>query len=154
MPVGSSRGGIETTASAALSGSGRLLTGTAATLLWVPTWAGIAFAVLRYRLFEIDLIIRRTLVYALLSAFVAGLYAASITLVQRVTIAATGQQSDVVVVFIVLVAATSLWPANTRFQGLVDRSFKQSASLPRHWRDTSTATWRCGFMSSIAFSTA
>ena len=119
-------GQLLATASAALSGSGPLLTGTAATSLWVPTWAGIAFAVLRYRLFEMDLIIRRTLVYALLSALVAGLYTASITLVQRVTIAATGQQSDIVVVFIVLVAATSLWPANTRLQGLVDRSFKQS----------------------------
>jgi hypothetical protein len=118
-------GQLLATVSGALSGSGPLLTGTAATLLWVPTWAGIAFAVLRYRLFEIDLIIRRTLVYALLSAFVAGLYAASITLVQRVTIAATGQQSDIVVVFSVLLAATGLWPANKRLQDLVDRSFKQ-----------------------------
>jgi len=115
------------------------LSGTAATLLWVPTWVGVAVAVLRFRLFDIDLIIRRTLVYAPLTAFVAGLYAASVTLVQRLTVAATGQQSDVVVVFIVLVAATTLWPVNNRLQALVDRAFKDTgdsqATLSTHARD-------------------
>jgi len=41
--------------------------------------------------------------------------------------AATGQQSDIVVGFIVLVAATSLWPINQRLQTLVDRAFKKPA---------------------------
>ena len=118
-------GQLLATLSSGTAGGVPVLSGTAATLLWVPTWVGIAVAVLRFRLFDIDFIIRRTLAYAPLTAFLAGLYAASVTLVQRLTMAATGQQSDIVVGFIVLVAATSLWPINQRLQTLVDRAFKQ-----------------------------
>ncbi len=47
-------------------------------------------AILRYHLFEIDLLINRTLVYVTLTAILAGIYTASVTLMQRLFIALTG----------------------------------------------------------------
>ena len=57
-------------------------------LLGLP--AGVGVAVLRYRLYDIDRIINRTLVYGLLTAVLALVYAASVVALQRVFVALTG----------------------------------------------------------------
>ena len=95
----------------------------------------IGVAVLRYRLWEIDLIINRTLVYVPLTAIVAGLYAASLTLSQRAFIAMTGQPSDLSLALAVLVLAGTFTPIKERLQGLVDRHFRNQAEPQTSLRD-------------------
>jgi hypothetical protein len=96
--------------------------------------ATIGVAVLRYRLFDIDLVIRRTLVYVPLTAALAGIYAASIVLFQRLFIAFTGNKSDGAVILSTLILATTFTPIKNAFQARVDRSFRETADLDRRLR--------------------
>jgi hypothetical protein len=91
----------------------------------LPIAAGIA--VLRYGLYEIDTIINRALVYGLLTAVIAGLYTASIGLMQRVSHALTGADSEATIVVTTIVIVTAFTPIKTRLQALVDRRFKEAA---------------------------
>lgn len=84
----------------------------------------LAIAILRYRLYEIDIIINRALVYGGLTAILAGLYSASISLFQKLFIAVTGEQSDAAIVLTTLVLAAAFTPLRTRLQAAVDRRFK------------------------------
>jgi hypothetical protein len=86
--------------------------------------AAIAIAVLRYRLYEIDVIINRTLVYGALSAVLAGVYTASITLSQRVFMAVTGERSDAAIVLTTLIVAATFTPLKARLQSAVDRRIR------------------------------
>lgn len=88
----------------------------------IPAAAGIA--VLRYRLYDIDTVINRTLVYGLLTAVLAGLYAASVGLIQRIFQALTGETSDAAIVLTTLLVVTAFTPARNALQRLVDRRFK------------------------------
>src|SRR5438093_1211423 len=74
----------------------------------LPTAAGIA--ILRYRLYEIDVIINRTVVYVGLTAVLAGLYTAAVALFQRTIVALTGESSDLAVVMTLFVLATVFTP--------------------------------------------
>jgi hypothetical protein len=84
----------------------------------LPLAAGIA--ILKHRLFDIDVIISTTLTYAMLTALVAGLYGGVTTLVQRLSVLVAGQQSDGTLI----VAAIAFTPVKNRLQGVVDRRFK------------------------------
>lgn len=95
----------------------------------------IGVAVLRYRLWDIDLIINRTLVYVPLTAIVAGLYAASLTLSQRAFIAMTGQPSDLSLALAVLVLASAFTPIKQRLQDVVDRRFRGQAEPQASLKD-------------------
>src|SRR5918999_6490736 len=64
--------------------------------LSVPIAIGVA--ILRYRLYEIDLIVNRTLVYGSLSAMLVALYFGGIVVLQRIFVTLTGQQSTLAVV--------------------------------------------------------
>ena len=88
--------------------------------------AAIAIAILRYRLYEIDLIINRTLVYGALSAILAGVYTASITLSQRLFTAITGERSDAAIVLTTLIVAATFTPLKTRLQAIVDARLKSA----------------------------
>jgi hypothetical protein len=83
----------------------------------------IGVAILRYRLYEIDRIISRTLVYGLLTAVLAGLYAASVGLMQRVSQAVTGANTDAAVVLTTLIVVTAFTPVKSGLQRVVDRRF-------------------------------
>jgi hypothetical protein len=87
----------------------------------IPVAIGIA--VLRYRLYEIDLIINRTLVYVLLTAMVAGLYSATVALMERIMTGA-GESSDVAIVITTLVVVVVFTPVKNAVQATVDRRFK------------------------------
>jgi hypothetical protein len=80
-----------------------------------------AAAILRYRLYDIDLIINRTIVYASLTAVLAGLYSASITLFRFVIEAVAGGSSQATVVLTTLVLAAMFTPVKNRLQEAVDR---------------------------------
>lgn len=89
----------------------------------VPIAVGVA--VLRYRLYEIDTIINRAIVYGLLTAIVAGASAAAIALTQRLFSGLIGAAGDLTIVFITLGVVAAVNPIKTKLQALVDRRFKE-----------------------------
>ncbi len=107
-------------------------------LAFLATFIGLALlpvaigiAVLRYRLYDIDVIIRRTVVYVPLTAILAGLYAASTALFQKAFILATGQRSDGAVIASTLILATLFTPIRGWLQGIVDRRFRDQLDAER-----------------------
>jgi hypothetical protein len=96
-------------------------------ILMLPIGAGIG--VLRYRLFDIDVIINHTLVYGSLTAVLAAIYFAGVLGAQQLTRILTGQekpQSPVVIVVTTLVIAALFQPLRRRFQRFIDRRFYRS----------------------------
>lgn len=83
-------------------------------------------AILRYRLFDIDLVINRTLVYGPLTAILAGLFAALIRIVQSFFVAVTGEKSDAAIVITTLVVTAAFQPLRARLQKMVDAHFKNA----------------------------
>ena len=96
------------------------------TLVLVP--ASVLVAVTRYRLYEIDTLINRTLVYVPLVGIVAGLYAACVALLQRFFVAFTGDTSDGAAVISALILAAVFTPIRKAIEGVVDRRFKPAAA--------------------------
>jgi MFS family permease len=93
---------------------------TAATL---GIYAAVGIAILRYRLYEIDLIINRTLVYATLTATLALSYLGGVVVLQALFRALTGQGSQLAIVASTLAIAALFNPLRRRFQAFVDRLF-------------------------------
>jgi hypothetical protein len=83
------------------------------------------FATLRYRLWEIDVIINRTLVYVPLTALLAGIFAASISATQKLFVAFTGQESDAATVLTTLIVVVAFTPIKDGLQNIVNRRFKE-----------------------------
>lgn len=89
----------------------------------VPIGAGIA--ILRHRLFDIDLVINRTLVYATLSVLLAAVYVGLILLLQALLSPLLGTES-VAVALSTLAVAALFGPLRRRVQDVVDRRFYRS----------------------------
>jgi hypothetical protein len=100
-----------------------LLGYSAALLLLSFLMVSIVVAVLRYRLYDIDIIINRTLVYGSLTAMLVALYFAAIVMLQRIFVLLTGQQSTLAVVASTLLIAALFNPLRRRIQSFIDRSF-------------------------------
>ena len=90
-------------------------------LIAIPISMGIA--ILRYRLYDIDLLLNRTLVYGSLTAALVGLYFGVIVVLQRVFVLFIGQQSTLAVVASTLLIAALFTPLRRRIQSFIDRSF-------------------------------
>jgi hypothetical protein len=90
-------------------------------LVGLPVAIGIA--IFKYRLFEIDLLINRTLVYGSLTATLVALYFGGIVVLQRVFVLLIGQQSTLAVVASTLLIAALFNPLRRRIQSFIDRSF-------------------------------
>jgi hypothetical protein len=90
-------------------------------LAGMPISMGIAIT--RYRLYDIDIIINRTLVYGPLTATLVALYFGGIVLLQSVFVFLTGQQSTLAVVASTLLIAALFNPLRHRMQSFIDRSF-------------------------------
>src|SRR5918998_2824421 len=80
-------------------------------------------AVRRYRLYDIDLLINRTLVYGSLTAVLAGVYLVGIVLFQALFRTLTGQESQLAVVASTLAIAALFTPLRHRIKAFIDRRF-------------------------------
>jgi hypothetical protein len=105
-------------------------------LMWV-WWVGLiltavgvvsspiamALAILRYRLYQIDIIINRTLIYGSLTATLVALYFAVVVLLQSLFVVLIGEKSTLAVVASTVVIAALFNPFRRRIQSVVDRRF-------------------------------
>jgi hypothetical protein len=95
----------------------------------VPIAVGVA--VLRHRLYEIDAVLNRTLVFGALTAILTGAFAALLRLLQAVFVAVTGNESDAATVITTLILATSFVPLKHAIEQVVERRLKgPPATLP------------------------
>ena len=116
-----------------------------AALVCFPISVGIA--IVRYRLYDIDALINRTLVYGSLTATLVALYFGVIMVLQGIFVALTGQQSTLAVVASTLLIAALFTPLRRRIQGFIDRRFYRSKydaakTLEAFWPGCATKqTW-------------
>jgi hypothetical protein len=92
-------------------------------LLGVPIFTGVAIA--RYRLYEIDIVINRTLVYSSLTLLLALVYFGGVTATQAIfrTLSGQEQQPQLAIVISTLVIAALFNPLRGRIQAFIDRRF-------------------------------
>ena len=115
-------------------------------LAWVVALAALAvlpvaiwIAVTKHRLYEIDTLVNRTLVYLPLIGILGGLYAAGVALFQRLFVALTGDTSDAAIVLTTLVIAGTFTPVRKVLESAAER-WVRPASQPTFATQTTSAT--------------
>jgi hypothetical protein len=84
----------------------------------------IVIAILRYRLWDIDVLIRRTLIYSMLTGVLALAYLGSVLLLQSIFQAITGRAQDQLVAVVSTLGIAALFvPVRARVQSLIDHRF-------------------------------
>jgi hypothetical protein len=99
--------------------------------LWGPVFviaaviipASMGIAMLKYRLYDIDVIINRALVYGPLTVAIAAVYVGGVIGLQALSRAAVGQHSDLAIAIVTLAVAALFNPLRRRLQLFVDRRF-------------------------------
>ena len=96
-------------------------------LLWIVPLlglpAGVGVAILRHRLYDIDRIINRTLVFGAITAVLALVYAGSVVALQRIFTGFAEEDSELAVVASTLAIAALFGPLRRRVQAPIDRAF-------------------------------
>jgi hypothetical protein len=105
----------------------------------IPVTSGIA--IMRYRLYDIDRIISRTLSYALVTGCLVGAYVALVVVFQAVTRPLTGR-SDLAIAASTLIVAALFVPLRRRIQGAVDHRFNRKRYDAEKTIDAFTARLR------------
>lgn len=96
---------------------------TAQFLIAVLIPLSIGLSILRHRLWDIDLIVRRTLIYGALTLSLGGIYFLSIVLTESILSTLTGERSPLAVVFSTLVIAAVFTRLRVRIQNAIDRRY-------------------------------
>jgi hypothetical protein len=109
-------------------------------LLSTPVFTYIA--ILKYRLYDIDMVINRTLVYGSLSAILIALYIGGIVVLQSVFVLLTGQQSTLAIVASTLLIAALFSPLRRSIQSFIDKRFYRSKYDARKTLEAFSATLR------------
>jgi hypothetical protein len=109
-------------------------------LMSIPVAVGIA--VFRYRLYDIDILINRALVYGSLTAMLVALYFGGIVVLQRMFVLLTDQQFTLAVVASTLLIAALFTPLRRRIQGFIDRRFYRRKYDARKTLEAFSATLR------------
>jgi hypothetical protein len=86
-------------------------------------YLSVGIAILRHRLYDIDIIIRKTLVWALLTVLLGLVYFGAVVALQQAFRAVTGQESTFAIVLSTLAIAGLFNPLRKRVQAFVDRRF-------------------------------
>jgi hypothetical protein len=115
--------GVLAVATVVLPGSGSAVA-PVLQMLTIPLLAVAAgVAILRYRLYDIDRIINRTIVYGALTATLVGVYVVTVVLLQWALRSLTGGESQLAIVASTLAVAALFNPLRRRIQTLIDRRF-------------------------------
>ena len=94
---------------------------------YMALFGGIAVAILKYRLYDVDLVIRRTLVYGILTTVLVAIYFGTILSLQSALLILTDRsQSEMTTVLSTLAIASLFNPLRTRIQSFIDRRFYRS----------------------------
>ena len=112
------------------------------TIFFGSLWVAIAVAILKHRLYDIDLLINRTLVYGSLTATLVALYFGGIVMLQRRFVALTGERYTLAVVACTLVIAALFNPLRTHIQAFIDRRFYRRKYDARKTLETFSAKLR------------
>ncbi len=108
--------------------------------LLIPLSVGVA--VVSSHLFDIDVLINRTLVYGSLTAMLIGLYFGGIVVLQRLFVVLTGEKSTLAVVASTLLIAALFNPFRHRIQSFIDRCFYRRKYDARRTLEAFSATLR------------
>src|SRR5215210_5602155 len=108
----------------------------------VSSPAAMGIAIFRYRLYQIDTLINRTLVYAPLTALLVVLYFVVIVVLQSLFVVLVGEQSTLAVVASTLLIAVLFTPLRRRIQAFIDRRFYRKKYDARKTLEAFSATLR------------
>jgi hypothetical protein len=92
----------------------------------------LLYSILRYKLWNVDILINRTLVYVPLTSVLAGIFAVTMTITQKIFVSATGEGSEFATVITTLVLTTTITPIKNEIENFVDRLFKEAPDQFRH----------------------
>jgi hypothetical protein len=113
--------GITQLPASRLSSIERLVLAAFTVFAYLAPFIAVGNAILRHRLYDIDIIIRRTLVYSMLTTILAVVYFGGIIVTQQLFRAATGETSDLAIVVSTLLIAALFTPVRRRVQDTIDR---------------------------------
>jgi hypothetical protein len=116
---------------------GEIFIKTAVSLSFLLIPLSIGIAMLRFRLWDVEILIRRTLVYGILTAVLILIYVGTVVLLQSIFGAFSGQRSPAVIVVSTLVIAALFGPLRRRVQDIIDRR------LYRHKYDAARMLAQC-----------
>jgi hypothetical protein len=92
-------------------------------LIWTVLLLSVSIPILRYRLWDIDVLINRTLVYGSLTVSLLALYTGGVIGLQALFRGVSGQSSDLAVALVTLIVAALFNPWRRRIQRFIDRRF-------------------------------